>query len=409
MTVASFDQPRVLIRRESLVLGLLALTMLVSFMVSIEPAPYEGCMLLLAVALLISGAKLDAILLPLLGLIALWAAAGSFAVLQVAFDHTAVIYLAITIYLALNTVIFACLLGENTQRRLQVLLNWYVVAATISAGLGTLAYFGVLPGADMFLLNGRASGGFKDPNVFGPFLILPLLHLIQVFIYKGFRPLAMAALVIILMGLFFSYSRGAWGHFVASSLVMLGLMFVTSPTAAFRLRLITLSVVAVFGVAVLLVVLLSIPSIQNMFAERANLVNYYDTGEYGRFGSQAAGFRRIFEFPVGLGPKQFSMMFGMDPHNVYLASLYAYGWIGALAYYGFVISTVIVGLRGVFVRAPWQPALIAFLGTFVGVAAEGYIIDTDHWRHFFLLAGGIWGLTIASLRKRGSAVAAHAT
>jgi hypothetical protein len=404
MTIASFDRPKVLVRRESLVLGLLALTMLVSFMVSIEPAPYEGCMLLLAVALLISGAKLDAILLPLLGLIALWAAAGSFAVLQVAFDHTAVVYLAITIYLALNTVIFACLLGQNTERRLQVMLDWYVVAATISAGLGTLAYFGVLPRADLFLLNGRASGGFKDPNVFGPFLILPLLHLIQVFIYKGFRPFSMAALLIIVLGLFFSFSRGAWGHFVASTLVMLGLMFITSPSHAFRFRLISLTAVAAFGVAVLLVVLLSIPSIQDMFTERANLVNYYDAGEYGRFGSQAAGFRRIFEFPIGLGPKQFSVMFGMDPHNVYLASLYAYGWVGAIAYYGFVISTVFVGLRGVFIRAPWQPALIAFLGTFLGVVAEGYIIDTDHWRHYFLLAGGVWGLTIASLRRRTTAM-----
>jgi hypothetical protein len=27
--------------------------------------------------------------------------------------------------------------------------------------------------------------------------------------------------------------------------------------------------------------------------------------------------------------------------------------------------------------------------------AEGFIIDTDHWRHFFLILGIIWGLAAA--------------
>jgi hypothetical protein len=27
---------------------------------------------------------------------------------------------------------------------------------------------------------------------------------------------------------------------------------------------------------------------------------------------------------------------------------------------------------------------------------EGFVIDTDHWRHFFLLLGMIWGLAAAT-------------
>jgi hypothetical protein len=28
--------------------------------------------------------------------------------------------------------------------------------------------------------------------------------------------------------------------------------------------------------------------------------------------------------------------------------------------------------------------------------AEGFVIDTDHWRHFYLILGIIWGLAAAS-------------
>jgi len=36
---------------------------------------------------------------------------------------------------------------------------------------------------------------------------------------------------------------------------------------------------------------------------------------------------------------------------------------------------------------------------FIGEVAEGFVIDTDHWRHFFLLLGIIWGLAAATFRE----------
>ena len=53
-----------------------------------------------------------------------------------------------------------------------------------------------------------------------------------------------------------------------------------------------------------------------------------------------------------------------------------------------------------FVRTPWQPYLIGAFATFVGEVAEGFVIDTDHWRHFFLLLGMIWGLAAATMNHR---------
>ncbi len=57
---------------------------------------------------------------------------------------------------------------------------------------------------------------------------------------------------------------------------------------------------------------------------------------------------------------------------------------------------MLIGLRTVFVRTPWQPYLITATAAFIGEMAEGFVIDTDHWRHFFLLLGMIWGLAAAT-------------
>jgi hypothetical protein len=55
-----------------------------------------------------------------------------------------------------------------------------------------------------------------------------------------------------------------------------------------------------------------------------------------------------------------------------------------------------IGLRAAIVRSPWQYYLVAAYAVFVGEVGEGTIIDTDHWRHFFLMLGLIWGLTVAT-------------
>jgi hypothetical protein len=33
---------------------------------------------------------------------------------------------------------------------------------------------------------------------------------------------------------------------------------------------------------------------------------------------------------------------------------------------------------------------------FIGMALEGLVIDSDHWRHFFLLMGMIWGAALVT-------------
>jgi hypothetical protein len=77
-----------------------------------------------------------------------------------------------------------------------------------------------------------------------------------------------------------------------------------------------------------------------------------------------------------------------------------YGWIGGATYFALVLVTLGIGLRAALVPAPWQVYLIAAYAAFAGEAMEGFIVDTDHWRHFFLILGLVWGLTAASINLR---------
>jgi len=94
----------------------------------------------------------------------------------------------------------------------------------------------------------------------------------------------------------------------------------------------------------------------------------------------------------------------LQQHNVYLQAFIVYGWIGGLTYIVLLLSTLWIGIRTALVRTPWQPYLITAFATFVGEVLEGFIIDTDHWRHFFLLLGMVWGLAAATLNQTRQAV-----
>ena len=63
---------------------------------------------------------------------------------------------------------------------------------------------------------GRALGVFKDPNVFGPFLIWPALFVIERMLTRRIGCSISRAVGILLFGLLLSFSRGAWFHFAVS-------------------------------------------------------------------------------------------------------------------------------------------------------------------------------------------------
>jgi O-antigen ligase len=383
--------------KERLLLTVLYVTVLASSMAVIEPSPHDVLMGLLAVACLIAGVRFERrFALPLV-LLLIWNTCGTIALSNSVGDGNAVQSAATAWYLLIAALLFACLFSQNTLKRMAVTRAAYVLTATIVAFAGIAGYLHLFPGAaELFTQFGRALGTFKDPNVFGPFLIWPALIVIERMMTRRIGFIDLGIVGILLFGLLLSFSRGAWFHFAVSCTVMVTVAVMVAPSAAARMRIVSLSVIGIATLAALLVVLLSIDSIGGFFFERAQLVQSYDVGQTGRFGLQELALAAILDFPGGLGPEEFSRIHGLQPHNVYLQVFMVSGWAGAFSYIMLVLSTLWVGLRSIFVRTPWQAYIIVTFATFVGEVAEGFVIDTDHWRHFYLLIGMTWGMAVAT-------------
>jgi hypothetical protein len=254
-------------------------------------------------------------------------------------------------------------------------------------------------------LYGRARGTFKDPNVFGAFLILPALLVLQSVVSdrlgKAFRSSIVFA--VMAFALLLAFSRAAWGGLVITTAFMLALMVLTSPSYKQRSRIIVMALAAVILAAMLVAVLLSFDSISEMFKQRASFDQSYDEGRFGRFGRHILGAEMALDLPFGIGPLQFNRFFPEDTHNSYLNAFMSGGWLSGVCYPALIFTTVIIGFRYIFVRVPWQKTYLAVFAAFLGTVGESFIIDTDHWRHFWLMLGCMWGMFAAAQRWQLSA------
>jgi hypothetical protein len=380
----------------------LFVTVLLSSIAFIEPSPHDGLMIILLAMCVAARVPFDRKLIPLMLLLIVWLIGGFFSLIPVLDQKQTLQYVATSAYLVLAAIMFACLFCDGNLVRLMILRRAYIIAALIATAAGYIGFFHLAPGSDIFLFNDRVSATFKDPNVYGPFLIFPLLLLLIAVMTQGMRLVSFAVMIFLFGGLVLSFSRGAWVHFAISAAIAVLLLFIAAPEPRMRRRILLFSVAASLAMVVFVVALLLIPTVHDLFLERAKVIQPYDVGPGGRFWEQRLALGVILEHPNGLGPFEFFRQFGTQQHDVYMQGFLVYGWVGGAAYFTLVMVTLVIGLRTTLIAAPWQVYLIAAYAAFVGEAFEGFIVDTDHWRHFFLLLGLIWGLTAASINLRRS-------
>ncbi len=369
--------------------------------VFIEPSPYELMTLTAAVIFVATGLRLRLVFMPLLLLLVLLNVGYSIGAVPV-MDTTGVAnWIATSWYMAVTVMFFAMVVADDTAARLDMLRRGLIVGALIASTTAIAGYFNLVPGGhDLLTLYERARGTFKDPNVLGAFLILPALFALQSVVSdrfgKSFRNTI--ALGIMALAILLAFSRAAWGGLVITSAFMLALMVLTSQSRQQRSRIIVMSLVAVVAVVLLLAVLLSFDSISEMFKQRASFDQSYDEGRFGRFGRHILGAQMALDVPFGIGPLQFHNYFPEDTHNSYLNAFMSGGWLAGVCYPALVFITVIMGFRHVFVRVPWQRAYLAIFSAFLGTVGESFVIDTDHWRHFWMMLGAMWGMFAAAQR-----------
>ncbi len=297
-------------------LGSLWLLGAISGFVMIEPAPYEFLVVLSAIVFVATGLTLRTGHLPLMFLLIFYNIGFATSLVPVIELEDTAKWTAVSCFLSLTTLFFAVALADDTARRVDILMRGYVACAVITSIIAMLAYFKLIPGWETFIFALRARSTFKDPNVFGPFLVLPGADRAAAdHVSAACAPSCSTARspLIVAAGLFLSFSRGAWGHFGASALIMLMFTYLTTRSSAQRLRIVVVAAIGAAIITAFIVALLSLDEVADLFKQRASLVQNYDAGHLGRFGRHILGALLIFDHPLGVGPLQFSKYFPEDP------------------------------------------------------------------------------------------------
>lgn len=399
----------------------LYLTVVSSFFVIVEPAPYEYLVAVLGLACFLDRVPLNRVILPLLTLLFIRDAGGVLGLLKILdsgwmrlegppsplssdFDYPdSIRFLGISFYLGLSGVMFACIVSEDTMRRIATFRSAYVMAAVTASCLGALGYFGfnygLFPSLEFLTWGDRAAGGFKGPNDLGAFLIPALIWLVHGFITDRIRWHNLAATLVIFIGLLLTFSRGAFGSLFVSATLMIYFLFVTQTDRRSHNRIILFIVAGTIAVVAIFAIVSSFDVARHMFEERSQFQSYdINADNRSRLNLEEDSLREVFNHPLGMGPWGFAHATNWVSHETFLGTMLNHGWIGGIAYLTLIVLTLTVGFRALWLRTPWQTFLIATYASFIAMVMEGLWGDTDHWRHFYMLLGLVWGLVAATHR-----------
>ncbi len=378
-------------------LFLLGLVMAAGTFVSREPAPFDIAILLAGAVGLLAGAvafsPAHRLLFILLGAY-LVVNVACLAVVQDA--QVAHGYLLITAYLATSCLFFVGFLNRYGDPAWTALLDGCAVSGVISSTASALAFWNVLPWQDELLLFGRPKGWFKDPNVFGPYLVVVLLYAVVRLQRPFTRWLASLAWIGVVacaaLGVCLSFSRACWIGCAAALAAYGGIRLVQARrTRVVNRRSLYVLGFAAVALACILAVFFSNAATRRMLEIRlgqGGLQDYDAVRFYTHDRALAAGLHK----PLGLGPGQSEVAFGYATHSMYLRVLSENGIPGFVLLYAVVLAGAGRALWAAFTcREPATADLYAFAAAcMAGILVNGFVIDTIHWRHFWFVIALTW-------------------
>ena len=233
----------------------------------------------------------------------------------------------------------------------------------------------------------RVQALFKDPNVFGPFLVPAALILVEETLtprlFGLHRLLKGLLLLLLLLGLIFSASRGAWANLA----VGLGVLLVVMALRRGGGRKVLLALVLALVAGVLVAGAVSLSGSGDFLSDRARVQSY----DADRFGAQAAGLEPAQRYPFGVGPGQFELVAPISAHSTYVRVFAEQGLPGILAFLTLVLFTLGAAVaNAVAGRDTYGIGSAALLGAWCGLLVNSFVIDTLHWRHLWVVAALIW-------------------
>jgi O-Antigen ligase len=383
------------------------LTMALSAVVLVEPAPVDAGLIGLIILLPAVGlAQFDRVTGLYLAAWLLICAGGYISCIFAIDEPLATKHNNLTLYLSLSSAVLAAFIRTDPARHLRVIENGMMVAGLIAASTALIGIFHLVPGWEVFVRFDRATGTFKDPNVLGAFLAVPaMIALNRVASRQSAAsvPGRLWYLIVLLitgLALLLSLSRGAVINLGVAVMVYFYLRFIAARATAERLHLVLFVAAGVTAALFIGVAALSFGPIGDLMASRLGAQSY-DTGEQGRFAGQRIAMDVISANPLGIGPINFSPQYHIEaPHEVYLSMFLNCGWLGGFVWLLLCAATLFFGCRHALRPTPVQDQLFLYVGCWAGLVVEGFIIDSDHWRHLFFVLAAIWGIVASGQYQR---------
>lgn len=302
----------------------------------------------------------------------------------------AIKYFAISLYLILLFFFFVVLVNNFRERIIKIIFSGYCISAVLSAVLGVIGFLRIFPG-EIFLKYDRAVALFKDPNVFGPFLVPIALYSIHKIenvknIYK--KLFWIIIFHVIVGGILLSFSRAAWLNLFISLFIyfMVRLFILTKKDIYIRKKILTVIFMLTVLTSIMLSCLFYIQSFENIFNSRLGFQSY----DKDRFSTQMLALNIFLKNVFGISPGHSEIVLQHATHNTFLRVLVENGIIGFIGYILLLLFTIKKGVNLLFTEHHFSQIYLIIISSLVGIIINSFFIDTLHWRHFWVLLAIPW-------------------
>lgn len=305
-------------------------------------------------------------------------------------------YFLITVYMMLIPFVmghFAVVFGP---RGVDGMYLAFIVGAVISSIIGFLAYFGITIGpASLYFkteLQLRLSPLFKDPNVYGPYILSAAAILLgrTIAAAEGIKPVRLVLVAFMLLVMVLTFSRGAWVNAVVTLFLIVFLLFIFAGNPKQKKMLMWIMIAGGTLLFFVMPIVISATGVGDFLVARTHLQAY----DNDRFSNWGTFFHLMLRQPVGIGPGHCvgTVYFPQshcshDPHNIFLKVAVENGWLGAVSYFG-AIGVLMIGLMRIFpLKDGREPIRIAVFAILAGQFVNSLVVDSLHWRHLFYMFG----------------------
>ncbi len=218
----------------------------------------------------------------------------------------------------------------------------------------------------------RLKGAFEDPNVLGPFLILPIIYFIEC--EKGWRKaFALPPLLLLIL----TYSRGAWVAMAVAIVVLV------SGRRIFRIGTTTRALLLLLALIASAIVLVQISGVGDRIVAGIEVRSRIQSYDVQRFDVLGESVKEGLASPMELGAGEFRQKYGISAHDLFLGKAVDAGIIPAVM----MVSLVVLAAYRLFKARRKSGDQLSFV-LLIALAAQmatSTTIYSHHWRHLWVI------------------------